>query len=76
MTRGRMTRLLAVVLTASIAVLACAPKPSPSPSTATTPAPSPTATPQPTPAPVAGVDWGEPVRLPGSDYRAGAVYAA
>lgn len=72
MSQGRAMRVAALVLATSLGVVACAPKPSPSP---TAPPPTPSPTPKPTPAPQAGIDWGEPVRLPGSEFRSSAAHA-
>ncbi|HEX9550535.1 MAG TPA: hypothetical protein VF971_05540, partial [Candidatus Limnocylindrales bacterium] len=62
----------AVLLVIALAGAACSPTPSQSPSPSPTATPSTAASPSPTAAPVAGVDWGEPVRLPGSEQRVSA----
>lgn len=67
-------RLLTLTLVVALTALACSPNPSPRPSP-TPPVPTPSPTAMPTPAPVAGIGWGEPVRLPGSHTRAGAASA-
>ncbi|MCI0583522.1 MAG: hypothetical protein L0227_11665 [Chloroflexi bacterium] len=58
----------------AVALLAAACSPAPSPSGSPAPVATPSPAPTPTAEPVAGIDWGEPVRLPGSEFRTSAAY--